>query len=79
MLINVIFKYIFLVGKDSLSADNADIEDYEMQTRSALMGEFANGFECELKEFTDKGDKSLQLIWKKVVEKDHIKVCVILS
>ena len=65
---------LFLVGKDSLSADNADIEDYEMQTRNALMGEFVNGFEYELKEANDKDDKSLQLIWKKVVEKDHIKV-----
>jgi len=64
------------VGRDSLSADNVDIEDYEMQTRSALMGEFINGFECELKESIDKGNKSLQLIWKKVVEKDHIKVYI---
>jgi len=68
---------LILVGRDSLSADNADIEDYEMQTRNALMGEFVNGFEYEVKEATDKDDRSLQLIWKKVVEKDHIKVCVI--
>jgi len=53
-----------------------DVEDYKMQTRNALMGEFVNGFECELKEAADKDDKSLQLIWKKVVEKDSIKVYV---
>jgi len=59
-----------------MSTDNAEIEDYELQTRNALMGELVNGFEYELKEATDKDDKSLQLIWKKVVEKDHIKVRV---
>lgn len=64
----------FSVGKDSLSVDNMDIEDYEMQTRNALTGEFADGFEFELKESSDKDDKSVQLIWKKVVEKDRIKV-----
>lgn len=53
-----------------------DIEDYEVQTRKALMGEFVNGFEYELKEASDKDDKSVQLIWKKVVEKDCIKVNV---
>jgi len=64
----------FSVGRDALSAEDMGIEDYEMQTRNALMGEFISGFECELKEAVDKDDKSLQLIWKKVVEKDHIKV-----
>jgi len=67
---------LFLVGKESLSADNTDVEDYEMQTRSALMGDFINGFEYELKPAADKDDRSLQLIWKKVVEKDRIKVCI---
>ena len=56
--------------------DNVEIEDYEMQTRNALMGEFNSGFEYELKEATDKDNKSIQLIWKKVIEKDQIKVCV---
>lgn len=70
------FFCFFSVGKETLSADNADIEDYELQTRNALMGELVSGFEYELKEAADKDDKSLQLIWKKVVEKDHIKVRV---
>jgi len=66
---------LFSVGKDSLSSDNnAVVEDYKMQTRNALMGQFVNGFEYELKEAADKDDKSLQLIWKKVIEKDCIKV-----
>jgi len=68
---------LFLVGRDSLSADNVDIENYEMQTRNALMGEFINSYEYELKESSDKDDKSVQLIWKKVVEKDRIKVYVL--
>jgi len=59
-----------------MSAENVDIEDYEMQTRKALMGEFITGFECELKQVADKDDGTLQLIWKKVVEKDHIKVYI---
>lgn len=53
-----------------------DIGDYEIQTRNALMGEFMNGFEYELKESNDRDDKSLQLVWKKVVEKDQIKVSI---
>lgn len=61
---------LFSVGRDSLSADKC----CEMQTRNALMGGFVNGFEYELKESTDKDDKSVQLIWKKVVEKDRVKV-----
>jgi len=67
---------LFSVGRDSLSAESVEIEDYETQTRNALMGEFINGFECELKEAANRDDKSLQLIWKKVVEKDHIKVYI---
>ena len=68
---------LFSVGRDSLSAENVDIEDYEIQTRNALMGEVSNDFEYELKESCYKDDKSLQLIWKKVVEKDRIKVYVL--
>ena len=77
-LINVCV-VLFLVGKDSLSSDNVDIEDYEIPTRNALMGEFLNGFEYELKQSSDKDDKSVQLIWKKVVEKDRVKVCVFIE
>jgi len=67
---------LFSVGRECLSADNVDIGDYEIQTRNALMGEFMNGFEYELKESNDRDDKSLQLVWKKVVEKDQIKVSI---
>jgi len=65
---------LYSVGKDRLSVENTDVEDYETQTQNALMGECPDAFEYEVKRSGDKDSESLQFIWKRIIEKDHIKV-----
>lgn len=67
--------YFFLVTRDELLARSkeANILDYFGQSRNALTGENGNSFAYDLK-VADDGGGSVQLSWKKIIEKDSIKV-----
>lgn len=60
------------VSQEELRTGNMDLDDCEAQSRTALTGNDMNSFEYELKEEAN-GTGSVRLIWKKVVEQDHIK------
>jgi hypothetical protein len=75
MYLNISFCCCFLVTQEELLAKSreAGITDYVVQSRCALTGENINNFEYELKGTVD-GRGNVQLSWKKVIEKDSIKV-----
>ena len=76
LLVQLTCFYFVLVSQEELSAKSKDagVSDCATQSNLALSGECTEGFEFELKGNAN-GKDDVQLIWKKIIEKDSIKVC----